>query len=475
MNLVEKLAAFPDPVTITEIRETVRKDLEERGARVVVLDDDPTGTQTVHDLPVYTEWSDDVLRHAFHQRDPVFYLSVNSRALAREDAAALGLDVGSRLIHAARACGLQDTQIIPASRSDSTLRGHYPEEVDALFVGLGRTPDGVLIVPAFFEGGRYTIDDVHWVDQDGELVPAHDTEFARDPSFGYTTSNLKEWVEEKTGGRIAAEQVRSVGLEDLRSGDVDRVASILSRAKGGMPIIANAACYEDLEAVVAGLLEVEKSGTTFAYRCAASFVKVRGGIEDRPLLGHDDILPPDGPGVIVVGSYVDKTTRQLGALLDGTDVEAVEVDARHLANQGAHSAEKEIARATAAVDRALSRGTDVAVFTSRKRLSGSQEEFLRAGRSIMDGMCGVLRRTENRAAWVIAKGGITSIEIGKTALDVRCADVLGQIIHGVPVWRLGPDALWPDIPYVVYPGNVGDDGALLHAYQILTGRETKDE
>ncbi|HPJ01993.1 MAG TPA: nucleotide-binding domain containing protein, partial [Candidatus Limiplasma sp.] len=48
-------------------------------------------------------------------------------------------------------------------------------------------------------------------------------------------------------------------------------------------------------------------------------------------------------------------------------------------------------------------------------------------------------------------------------LQVRKALVMGQILKGVPVWLTGPESRFPGMPYVIFPGNVGDENALLEA------------
>jgi uncharacterized protein YgbK (DUF1537 family) len=149
--------------------------------KLVVLDDDPTGTQTVHDIPILTEWPVDRLCTELTGPAPCFYLLTNSRSLPLTDAQTLNADIGRNLAAAAFQTG-QSYAVV--SRSDSTLRGHFPGEVDALAEALGKTFDAYLIIPIFLEGGRYTIDDIHYVAEDDRLVPAAETPYARDASFG---------------------------------------------------------------------------------------------------------------------------------------------------------------------------------------------------------------------------------------------------------------------------------------------------
>ena len=175
-----------------------------------MLDDDPTGTQTVAGVAVLTEWSVASLAAELRSEPPVFYVLTNSRALPLEAASRLNREIAANLTAASRAAG---RGFVVVSRSDSTLRGHYPGEVDALAAGLGGGFDGVLIVPFFLEGGRYTIDDVHYVADGDVLTPAAETEFARDSVFGYGSSDLREWVSEKHGGALAPRDV-DFGLAD---------------------------------------------------------------------------------------------------------------------------------------------------------------------------------------------------------------------------------------------------------------------
>jgi len=465
MTLAEMLPRLPPVRSIPGARRLIRERLLADDTRLAVVDDDPTGTQTVHDVPVYLGWDRQLLTRALEADERVFYVSTNSRALSSEAAARLGHELGSNLRAAAGAAG---ASVALCSRSDSTLRGHFPAEVEAMNQGLGAVPDGLVIAPAFFEGGRYTIDDVHWVDQDRALVPAHETEFARDPSFGYGHSDLKRWVEEKTMARCTAEQVLSASLSLIREGGPEAVARLVGAARNGQPIVVNAACYEDLEVFVLGLLDAEAAGATFAYRTAASFVKVRGGIPARPLLSRTELETGAAAGLIVVGSYVQRTTRQLERLLASGLVAGIELDVPALLDE--KGMDREIARVATQVERHMREGRSAAVYTSRRVARLDSQSFLETGNLVMSSLCRVVGGLDVEAGFLVAKGGITSIELARSALGVKQARVLGQIIQGVPVWKLGPQARWRRIPYVVYPGNVGADDALLTVVKKLLPR-----
>jgi uncharacterized protein YgbK (DUF1537 family) len=450
--------------------------LAARRERLVVLDDDPTGTQTVHDLPVLTEWSVASLR-AELERSPVFYLLTNSRSLTPAAAAALAREVGGNLRRAAEETGWG---VAVTSRSDSTLRGHFPGEVDALGEALGGGFRGTLLAPYFAEGGRFTVGDVHYVLQGELLVPAARTEFARDRVFGYTHSHLPAWVEEKTGGRVPAAQVVSVTLDDLRRGGPAAVAARLESLEPGGAVIVNAAADRDLEVLVAGLLRAEAAGLRLLYRTAASFVRVRGGIAPRALLTSAETRAPDGAaggsgGLVVVGSYVARSSEQLRLALQVTGVHPVELDvARLIAGEGegegwlAGKAAAEQARAGREVNRLLADGEDVVLFTSRAHQAGSSEaETLAIGQRVSRALCAVVAGLARSPRYLIAKGGITSSDVATVALGVKRAWVLGQLQPGVPVWRLGPESRFPGMSYVVYPGNVGQPDSVAQAIRFF--------
>ena len=141
--------------------------------------------------------------------------------------------------------------------------------------------DGVLLIPSFFEAGRFTAGDIHWAIVDGGPVPAGASEFARDATFGYTSSDLRDFVAEKSGGTITADQVHSITLEDIRRGGPQRVAEILAGVAGGAFVVVNATDYADLEIVVLGLLDAEEQGRSFLYRTGPSFPRPLAGLEPQ--------------------------------------------------------------------------------------------------------------------------------------------------------------------------------------------------
>jgi uncharacterized protein YgbK (DUF1537 family) len=463
----EYLASQPPVLEVTDALRKIRERVVASGRRVIVLDDDPTGTQTVHDVPVLTAWSYSELRWALEQPNPVVYVLTNSRSLDEPDAVALNEKIGRRL---RRAASDSDVPFVVVSRSDSTLRGHYPAET-TLERELGVDFDGVIVCPCFFEAGRVTLDDVQWVMQGGELVPASLTEYATDPTFGYSSSNLARWIEEKTGGRTPAESVLCVGIADIREGGPERITALLQGARDAQPIVVNAAEYADLEVFVLGLLEAEATGKSFLYRTGPSFVRVRGGITERPPLEARDLYHGyigRGHGLVLVGSHVQQTTRQLRAAKKLDGLRTIELSVTRILDPEGRTGELD--RVVGLVNEMLLEA-DVVVYTSREVVRASGEvSGLEVGSAVSAALVDVMRRVDRELelGFVVAKGGITSSDVVTKGLGVRRAEVAGQMLPGiVSAWILPDDSDYPGLPYVVFPGNVGDEDALVKVIQKL--------
>lgn len=465
--LTEVLNSLP-PEWPDDPQSAISAALQSTPAKVVVLDDDPTGTQTVHNIPVLTEWPVQALRTELENDLPAVFLLTNSRSLPLAEAQALNTDIGQHLKLAAQQA---ERQYVVVSRSDSTLRGHFPGEVDALAGALGQDFDAWLLIPFFQEGGRYTIGDTHYVAEGETLVPAGETESARDAAFGYQASDLRQWVEEKTVGRVRASTVASVSLDDIRRGGPERVAAYLSSLTGGCVCVVNAASRRDMEVVTQGLLAAEGRGKRFLYRTAASFVPVRAGITPRPLLTPGEVAASaTGGGLIIVGSHVPRTTSQLEHLLSQPGVGRTAVDVAELLSDVQRS--DAIARAAQHADASLRRNEDVVLFTSRQLVTGNDAaSSLSIGQRVSEGLVAIMHALTTRPRYILAKGGITSSDIATQGLGVRRAMVLGQILPGVPVWQLGSETRHPGLSYIVFPGNVGGPEALSEIVTALRAPE----
>lgn len=443
----------------------IRARVEQAGRKVVVLDDDPTGTQTVHQVDVLTRWEPEDLLAAFEKPEPVVYILTNSRSFPLVEAQAMNREIYTRLAQAREQAG---RDFVVASRSDSTLRGHFPEEVYALAGDIGGAFDGILLAPFFLEGGRYTIGDIHYVVEGDWLVPAAETEYARDAVFGYRQSDLRAWVSEKSGGRIFPEQVASISIEELRLNGPESARRRLLELEGGQVCVVNATSYRDLEVLVAGLLDAEAAGKRFIYRTAASFIRVRGGLSPRGLLAAQELAAwtRPGPGLVIAGSYIQKSSQQIAALQALPSVLSLEVRVEALLDEGRRG--EQVRRVAAATEAAINTGQDVLIFTSRRLVTEEGAGLsLKIGQTVSSGLVEIVQNLQARPAWVIAKGGITSSDIATGGLGVQRARVLGQILPGVPAWLTGLESRWPGLLYVVFPGNVGGLDGMVEVVKIL--------
>ncbi|KXT17270.1 hypothetical protein AC579_554 [Pseudocercospora musae] len=430
---------------------------------LVVLDDDPTGTQTCHDINVLTVWHEGSLRAEFESGCAGFFILTNTRALPPLEARRLIKDICRAVKHAAAEAGKKFEIVL---RGDSTLRGHFPDEPEAAEEVLGEA-DIWILAPFFEQGGRLTIHDIHYVaSPDGQLIPAAQTAFAKDATFGYTQSNLRQYVREKSKGVIGLGRIHSVSLEHIRVGGADAVAEKLGSMKRRSVVIVNAATTADIDVFVQGLLTASAMGMKFLYRTGAAFVSSRLGIEPIPPLKPKDLgmhISASAPGgLIIAGSYVPKTTEQLQSLIDGRGAELVtiELDASKLLDT-----EKVSELVLAAANEAgshISNGEDVLLMTSRELITGNDElSSLKIGSVVASALVAFLRYLIPRPRYIIAKGGITSSDAATKGLMFKRARIRGQAAAGVPLWQCcEPTSKFPGLPYVVFPGNVGERDTL---------------
>ncbi|EIT79902.1 putative dehydrogenase [Aspergillus flavus] len=432
--------------------------------RLVVLDDDPTGTQTCHDISVLTVWDIETLTEEFKQDSPGFFILTNSRALPPLEAEKLIREICENVAQVAKSAG-ETVDIV--LRGDSTLRGHFPLETDVAQSVFGDA-DGLVLAPFFFQGGRFTVDDVHYVAEGENLVPAGTTQFAKDATFGYKSSNLRDYVVEKAAGRFQPEQLHSISIHEIRVGGPEAVYEKLMDIPRGGVIIVNAAAESDMHVFVAGLLLAEAKGKHFLYRTGAAFVSTRLGIRSKSPITASELqlpIPRETGGLIIAGSYVPKTTAQLNVLTSKRgqtgQLAILEMDVEELI-ASPESAAGAIQRTVQEAESHLQSGQDTLVMTSRKLITGDNElSSLAIGTNVASALVSVLRQIQVRPRYIIAKGGITSSDAATKGLNMKRALIVGQAAPGVPLWRCNEStSRHRGVPFVVFPGNVGGESTL---------------
>lgn len=431
--------------------------------KIIVLDDDPTGSQTVHSCLLLMRWDVETLRIGLADDAPIFFILTNTRALTPDKAAAITQEVCQNLKQAIALEQIQDFLIV--SRSDSTLRGHYPIETDAIAQALGSF-DAHFLVPAFFEGGRTTRESVHYLKVNGVETPVHETEFARDSVFGYQHSYLPDYVEEKTKGQVRSSQVERFLLSEIRAGIQDR----LMHLHDNQCCVVDAETQADLNQFAADVLVAASAKKRFLFRSAASLLTALADLPPQPIVAEDmsQYVRNGKPGAIIVGSHVQKTTAQLQNLLQQPRTVGIEIEVAQLKESTARDAL--LTDTTQKIREAHDANKTPVIFTSRQELTfDTVQTRLDFGEAVSALLMEVLRHLPADIGFLISKGGITSNDTLSRGLALRTAKLLGQVLAGVSMVRAPADhPQFPNLPIVLFPGNVGDDTALTKVYQRLS-------
>ena len=442
--------------------------------KIIVIDDDPTGSQTVHSCLLLTRWTPDNLISALQDDSPLFFILSNTRGMDAERAATITREICINLKQALDELQAQGTTINPivVSRSDSTLRGHYPVETDVIAEQLGPF-DAHFMVPAFFEGGRFTKDSTHYLMVDGKAVPVHETEFARDSVFGFSTAYLPDYVEEKTRGRIHADQVERFLLDDVRGDCRDR----LRKLSGNVCCAVDCETQDELNHFADQLQQIASEGKRFLFRSAASLLTALAKLPPQPVQPEDMAcyIRSNKPGAIIIGSHVAKTSAQLAYLRQHTDVVPIHVDVEKLnvdIKHWSYNADMILRDLIGQIIAAHSLNKTVAIFTSRSELQfASQAERLAFGERLSALLMDIVRSLPRSIGFLISKGGITSNDVLSSGLGLAQSRVVGQILPGCSVVKCADDhSRYPGLPVVIFPGNVGGESSLAEAYSILAGK-----
>ena len=429
--------------------------------KIIVLDDDPTGSQTVHSCLLLTRWDVATLKHGLDDESPLMFVLTNTRGMDAENAATITREVCQNLKLAMQ--GFNRPALF-VSRSDSTLRGHYPVETDVMEEALGPF-DAHFLTPAFFEGGRFTMESVHYVRMGDKAVPAHETEFAKDSVFGYKHSFLPDYVEEKTHGRIKAENVVRFSLEDIRRGCLNKLMAL-----HGNPCCAvDAETQDDLNRFALDLEAAAAKGKRFLFRSAASLLTALAKLPPQPVPAEQmhQYVKDGRPGVVVMGSHVKKSTEQLEILLQQEGIVPVEVDVSRLPEQ----VRPLLSEILDKVQQAHEAGKTPVIYTSRVERQFSDHQMrLRFGEHVSGFLMSVVHGLPETVGFIISKGGITSNDMLSYGLALPMARSAGQILAGCSVVLTPETHRLSNIPVVIFTGNVGDQNALATVYHRLRGK-----
>jgi uncharacterized protein YgbK (DUF1537 family) len=435
--------------------------------KVLVLDDDPTGSQTVHSCPLLLRWDPGSLRQALLHPSPLLFLLANTRALDPQAAEQRVRSICQALKPAlaeAQAAGVMDRWLI-VSRGDSTLRGHFPLELEVIEQELGPFAS-TLLVPAFLPGGRTTKDGMHLLH--GE--PVHATAFAQDRLFGFTSSFLPAWVEEKTAGQTPADSVQQISCSDLEAAPevlMERLAALPPASIASV----DAERQEQLTALGEAIWACEGQGQRFALQSAASLIN---GLVSLPPQSLDASglarlrRGPALPGLVLVGSHVPLADAQLTTLLAEPACIGIELDVRKVARL-LFGPERERLLASLEqswrqqIEMVMREGQTPVVFTSRGELHcSSPAERRELGMALAQLMARLAGGLAPQLGYVISKGGITTHTLLDSGLNAPWVELQGQLFAGLSL-VLTPDGL----PVITFPGNLGDASSLRQAWTLM--------
>ncbi|WP_285490784.1 four-carbon acid sugar kinase family protein [Staphylococcus haemolyticus] len=439
----------------------INKNLSDFNYKIIVLDDDPTGTQTIKDLPVYTEWTEKWIEDGFLQKNDMFYILTNSRALNEKETVKLHKEISQNIEKVANKLN-EDYLII--SRGDSTLRGHFYLEPKVISESATQPFDGVFYLPQFFEGNRYTYNGIHYLKENQKYIPVVQSEFSNDTTFGYSSETMFDFIEEKSEGEIKSSEVSYISLEMLREKKEKEIFTVFERLENFSAVVVDALNDSDMDYFASCLINFLKGNKKkLIFRTAASFVKAMC-VTPGEIINLNKFSSNKNGGLIIVGSHVKKSSEQLSYLINNTNIRPFEFDVKEIIKD---NLEEYINTLITKVEYEIVNGNSVVVYTSRDVIKTEDiNNNLSISTNISNSLVNIVKNISIKPKFIIAKGGITSSDVATKGLNIKKAEVIGQVTKGVPVWLTGDEAKYPKMPYVIFPGNVGEKETLAQVYKM---------
>ncbi len=450
--------------------------------KIVVIDDDPTGSQTVHSCSLLLNWDVEALRGALRNTSPLFFVLANTRALLPEMAAERNQEICSNLKKAMTAEGIRLKDLLLVSRGDSTLRGHGFLEPQVIGREFGPF-DATFHVPAFFEGGRTTIGGVHFLNG----IEVHTTPFAKDQVFGYSTSDLACWLEEKSAGCISKENVMRLNLEQLEKAGqscegMQELEDWLLLLSQNQSVIVDAACPQHLQALSKALRKLHLHGhKRFLFRSAASLINALAEVDPQllsvnalsRLRRRDQQTGLAMPGMVVVGSYMPLANSQLECLFENTDCVGIELQLEDI-GKAFENGDLELflpdLKKTwlTLINESLLNGKTPVLFTSRREISFSTSNSkLSFGNFLALLIAQITATFDSRLGYLISKGGITTHVLLSEGLNLKVVNLEGQLLPGLSLVKPLKKRGLTNYPIITFPGNLGTRSTLLDAWRLM--------
>ncbi len=445
--------------------------------KFVVIDDDPTGSQTVHDCLLLLKWDYSTLVKGFESKSNLFFILANTRSLSENDAK-LTIEEICKNIKAVIASQFYEEEIIFISRGDSTLRGHNYLEPSSLNSCLGPF-DATFHIPAFIEGKRLTINGSHFVDK----TPINKTIFARDKIFGYETSNVKDLLFQKSKSQINIEHIQNLLLSDIKILNDDENNIVFKKLKNlnkNKHVIVDVENYSQLNKFALVIKKLTKQ-KKFLFRTAASFIS---SISEKKSVSHSEIFFSNLrirnkeksflPGLIIVGSFVELSTIQLQNLLEISNCNPIELDVfeffKITSSENYHKQRNLFKNKFLKEIRfSFEKGKTPVLFTSRKFMSLDYTEQFNFYNSLSCFIAELVADLKYEIGYLISKGGITTNMILSNGLNADYVYLEGQILTGISVvtHNLKNDE---KLPIVTHPGNIGTKDSLVNIWKVFENK-----
>jgi len=445
--------------------------------KIIIFDDDPTGSQTVYNCPLLLSWDEESLKKAFNQPSQLIFILANTRSLSSALANKKIKEICSSLKNFFLKHGYSKDDYFYISRGDSTLRGHGVLEPATISKELGPF-HATFHIPAFFEGGRITEGGIHYLDG----IPVHMTDFARDKIFGYSTSDLAKWIEEKSFGKIPVRNILHLDIKHLDMAinnqyGFDLLLGFLSKLDNNVSVVVDAKLSKHLE-ILAKAIKIISNEKRFLYRTAASFINALSGLPPNPksisdlvYLKSKNVNFEYKPGLIMVGSHVQLATNQLEILLKDSSCEGLEIPVNKLADIFAlDEHQKWILELESIlllkIESILDRKKVPVLYTTREEMHfSSDSERMNFGLLLAEFMAILVGKLTYHLGYIISKGGITTQILLQKGLNLKQVDLKGQIMPGLSIVQCNFDH--NKLPIVTFPGNLGNNQTLLESFKLM--------
>ena len=445
--------------------------------KIIIFDDDPTGSQTVYGCPLLLNWDEQTLEEAFKKSSPLIFILANTRSLSSVLADKKIREICSSIQKFFLRQGYDKDNYFYISRGDSTLRGHGVLEPAILAEELGPF-HATFHIPAFFEGGRITEDGIHYLNG----IPVHMTDFARDKIFGFSTSDIAKWIEEKSLGKIEAKNILHLEIKQLEMAlnNEDGFKSLLrflSKLENNISVVVDAKFPHHLD-ILASAIKMMYKEKRFLFRTAASFINSLSGLQpnsqstsDLVSLKSQNINFEYKPGLIMVGSHVQLATDQLEALLKDNSCEGLEIPVCRLADifalEDCQSAILELEGILLSrIDNILEHKKIPVLYTTRKEMEFSSQSIrMKFGLQLAEFMAILVGKKTNKLGYIISKGGITTQLLLQKGLNLNQVMLKGQILPGLSIVQ--SISSQNNLPVVTFPGNLGNKNTLLESFKLM--------